>query len=64
MLIGNLLICRKCRWAGEADDLHWGGCPACRGRRFVTSLERWTRKLGWGFLIGLLAYYVSHVPLG
>ena len=64
MPIGSFLVCRKCRWAGEADDLRWGRCPTCRDRRFVTSLERWTRKISWGFLIGLLAYYVSRVPLG
>lgn len=59
MLIGTLLVCRKCRWAGEVDDLRWGGCPECSGRKFVTSFERWSHKLGWGVIVGLAAYIIS-----
>lgn len=54
-----MITCRKCRWVGEVDDLSWGACPHCRGRGFVDELERWTQRLGWGVLLGVLAYIVS-----
>ena len=46
------VVCRKCRWAGVVEDLSWGACPECGGRKFaddlvVSQFELEVRAFGW-----------------
>ena len=59
-----MIVCRKCNWAGIPEDLSWGGCPECGGRRFADDLELWLRRAAWGVLLGLLAYLAIRGPIG
>lgn len=34
-----MIVCRRCRWAGVVEDLSWGGCPECGGRKFADDFE-------------------------
>jgi hypothetical protein len=51
-----VIVCRHCHWAGIVEDLSFGACPECGGRKFANEFELWLRRAAWGALLGLLAY--------
>jgi hypothetical protein len=57
-------LCRKCRWLGVSEDLKFGGCPGCSGRKFADSAELWAERLGWATFVCFLAYLITQAPAG
>src|SRR5919198_1350485 len=60
---GLMILCRKCRWVGVTDDLKWGACPGCGGRKFQNNVEMWADRVGWGMFVTFLAYLITRAPL-
>ena len=60
---GRMILCRKCRWLGMTEDLKWGSCPGCGGRKFADNVELWAERLGWAMFVTFLGYLVTQGPL-
>lgn len=40
-----MIVSRRCHSAGIIEDLSWGACPECSGRRFASDVEQWRRRV-------------------